>query len=551
MLPIALGLVAAAFCATAPPQEGQPRSLWADFNADGFPDVYVFGDGSTDRLLWNDGCGGFSDGTREAGLGGLTSRSAQLGDLDGDGTPDLLRLTQEGTPRIHLGHGRGSYGSPISDGGLGLVVGLVALHGVDLDGDGDLDLTGHTALGESVALENTGELAFAPPTVSRSLGSSSSPTWSASGAPLDSDPLESAAQTAGALLDQGVPGATLSSSSIPTLGMLYPLSSDFYIDANADVGLGTDTPLSPLHVTETSISLSSGATTLDTIVAEDPNAILGLYSDDGGSFGSGIVLGEVVAGALVDKWSIVRNTTGAQGDLVFAYGTSPAYNLNTAQLSLTTNGQLVLGDPSSGQDLSIDSANIVQPFRGLTIDAAGDLDLICGSDLYLRDGGQTFIQPQQQMIVGTDDLVVDVQIGRVGIGTLTPAFDLHVNGSAGKPGGGSWSTASDRRLKKNIHTLRGSLRRLLELRGVTYEYIDPDAIGELDGVRTGMIAQEVAAVFPDWVAPAEDGYLRLTFRGFEAEVVEALRELNAENERKGALIRELQQRLSRLEASLE
>jgi hypothetical protein len=38
-------------------------------------------------------------------------------------------------------------------------------------------------------------------------------------------------------------------------------------------------------------------------------------------------------------------------------------------------------------------------------------------------------------------------INNVGIGTTTPDNLLTVNGSAGKPGGGSWGTFSDGRLK--------------------------------------------------------------------------------------------------------
>jgi len=119
--------------------------------------------------------------------------------------------------------------------------------------------------------------------------------------------------------------------------------------------------------------------------------------------------------------------------------------------------------------------------------------------------------------------------GNVGIGTTAPAFDLHVNGTAGKPGGGSWSVASDARLKRDVEPLVGALERLLALRGVTYEYVDPDAIGELAGTQTGFLAQEVERVFPEWVEVGADGYLRLSIRGFEALAVEALRELQAEN----------------------
>jgi len=114
--------------------------------------------------------------------------------------------------------------------------------------------------------------------------------------------------------------------------------------------------------------------------------------------------------------------------------------------------------------------------------------------------------------------------------------DLFVNGAAYKPGGGSWSNSSDERLKKNIQPLTGVLDKLLELRGVSYEYKDPDRIHELSGERIGMIAQQVEKVFPDWVSTGTDGYKRLTYRGFEALTVEALRQLRAEQDAKMAAL---------------
>ena len=41
----------------------------------------------------------------------------------------------------------------------------------------------------------------------------------------------------------------------------------------------------------------------------------------------------------------------------------------------------------------------------------------------------------------------------------------------------------------------------------------------------GLLAQEVSKVFPDWVETGPDGYKRVTVRGLEALMVEALREL--------------------------
>src|SRR5262249_55186516 len=121
--------------------------------------------------------------------------------------------------------------------------------------------------------------------------------------------------------------------------------------------------------------------------------------------------------------------------------------------------------------------------------------------------------------VSREGTVVFQPNGNVGIGTISPNFLLEVNGTAGKPGGGSWSTSSDARLKKNVHTLSGALDKLLALRGVSFEYIDPAKIHELAGERMGLIAQEVEKVFPDWVETGPNGYKRVTVRGLEALVV--------------------------------
>jgi hypothetical protein len=141
-----------------------------------------------------------------------------------------------------------------------------------------------------------------------------------------------------------------------------------------------------------------------------------------------------------------------------------------------------------------------------------------------------------------------------GVGTASPGFKLHVNGDAGKPGGGSWSVASDARLKQNVQPLRGVLDKLLQLHGVSFEYRDPTAIHELPGQRLGLIAQEVEPVFPDWVETGPDGMKRLTVRGFEALTIEALRQLREEKDARIAALerqnRSLEARLAALEKQL-
>jgi hypothetical protein len=85
------------------------------------------------------------------------------------------------------------------------------------------------------------------------------------------------------------------------------------------------------------------------------------------------------------------------------------------------------------------------------------------------------------------------------------------------------------------------------LHGVNFEYIDPAKIHELSGERMGLIAQEVEKVIPDWVETGKDGYKRVTVRGLEALVVEALRELDGRGKNKDAEIAELKARLENIE----
>ena len=155
---------------------------------------------------------------------------------------------------------------------------------------------------------------------------------------------------------------------------------------------------------------------------------------------------------------------------------------------------------------------------------------------------------------GNKNFVINTT-GAVGIGTTAPGFNLHVNGTAGKPGGGAWSVASDKRLKKNIRPLSGALGKLLALHGVTYEYIDPARIQELSGERMGLVAQEVEKIFPDWVETGTDGFKRVTVRGLEALMVEALRELqhrqDARLAEKDTEIEKLEARLAKLERLLD
>ncbi|MDP2653609.1 MAG: tail fiber domain-containing protein [Candidatus Omnitrophota bacterium] len=137
--------------------------------------------------------------------------------------------------------------------------------------------------------------------------------------------------------------------------------------------------------------------------------------------------------------------------------------------------------------------------------------------------------------------------GSVAINTANPAgFNLAVNGTAANPTG-TWSLLSDERLKTNIQPLRGSLEKVLSLRGVSFEWKDPAEHGNHTEMQRGFIAQEVEPVFPEWVGTNADGFKYVEPAGINAVVVEAIKELNAKMEELKAENQRLQERIKALE----
>ena len=264
------------------------------------------------------------------------------------------------------------------------------------------------------------------------------------------------------------------------------------IQHDGDVGIGTTTPEVRLHVPGGSDVSASG----------------GGFLQLGSGSGANIAL---------DSNEIMARNNGAVATL----------NLNVE------GGDIVLGDSGTGSNVGIGTSS---PAAKLEVQGPAGEDAL------------------RVRVNGTTRFLVD-DSGQVAVGAnISTSFDLQVSssapngGTAGKPGGGSWSNSSDRRLKKNIADLDGALDTLLALRGVTFEYIDPEAINELPGTRTGFIAQEVETVIPDWVDEKPDGMKMLTVRGFEALAVEALRELERENADLRRQNADLTARLERLEA---
>lgn len=88
--------------------------------------------------------------------------------------------------------------------------------------------------------------------------------------------------------------------------------------------------------------------------------------------------------------------------------------------------------------------------------------------------------------------------GAVGINITNPTFDLQLgNNSAAKPGTNTWSIASDRRLKTNIHNYDEGLKELLKINPVWYTYTGE--AGMPKETYVGVIAQDLQEIAPHMV----------------------------------------------------
>ena len=93
---------------------------------------------------------------------------------------------------------------------------------------------------------------------------------------------------------------------------------------------------------------------------------------------------------------------------------------------------------------------------------------------------------------------------------------------------GTFTSTSDERLKKNIEPLVGALEKLLKLKGVNYEWKEPEK--HRSGPQMGFIAQDVEKAFPNWVHEDMDGFKGVDITQVEALEVESIRALKLEND---------------------
>lgn len=117
--------------------------------------------------------------------------------------------------------------------------------------------------------------------------------------------------------------------------------------------------------------------------------------------------------------------------------------------------------------------------------------------------------------------------GLVFIGASTSDHADFSSSDVRKPGGGTFNSTSDARLKENVVDYSKSISAINALRPVTYNYIDTGKYGSK--TYTGLIAQEVEqTALASMVTTGSDGYKILDTSELMFALVNAVKELSAE-----------------------
>ena len=309
--------------------------------------------------------------------------------------------------------------------------------------------------------------------------------------------------------------------------------NQFLIRASGYVGINTTTPMSPLHVqSANNWAADIGNGWGDFNVGDTTHGLSIGVATEGGGAGS------------VRMW-----TAGGNGNLTFGNATNGDF--------MTVKGTGKVGIGTTNPD---DILHVSAGAPSVIVDATDEAD----AKLLFRDADDpsnqsfeiAFNADDQDLHIRSDDnsgadIITIRNGGNVGIGEVNPSVSLHVDGSICYTT--SIGACSDARYKKDIQTISSAADKIDKLRGVSFNWRTDEYPTQKfnDKPQLGLIAQEVKEVFPELVMQDDNGYYSVDYVKLTPVLVEAIKELKAENDLKKVKINDLQAQIVHLTSQME
>jgi hypothetical protein len=233
------------------------------------------------------------------------------------------------------------------------------------------------------------------------------------------------------------------------------------------------------------------------------------------------------------------------------------YNTNTGNIGIGTASpgaklEVLSSDTSVGVDIINATSGAIR--YGLTVQASGATSGIGVAAFGHGPSGAAVLGQGSGAAAGVrgygDEIGVRGSASDPGYGVYGSVSNLGIPGGWGiycdAPGGScggntAWSVVSDARLKTNTSTITNALDTVQQLRGVTFNWKDPE---RGDALEMGFVAQEVFSILPELVdLDPQTDLLHVKESSFAPLLLEAIKEQQAQ-------IKELQVEIERLRAQL-
>ena len=278
------------------------------------------------------------------------------------------------------------------------------------------------------------------------------------------------------------------------------------------------------------ITLQSGDTD---IAANDVLGTINFQAPDEGTGTDAILVAAGIEAVSEGDFSSSSNATKLSFKTAASAAAAETMALSSAG-NLTVSGTIVPTGAITANagvvvdNITIDGTEIDLSSGDLTLDVAGDIVLDAGGDEVIFKDGSTNVGHVSmdsdnltvKSLVSDKDFVVKGNDG----GTEITALTLDMSGAGAATFNNNVTAFSDERLKSDITTLKSSLEKVLQMRGVSYTRNDNVEGGE----QIGVIAQEVEKFYPQVVLTANDeqGTKSVDYGRLTAVLIEAVKELS-------------------------
>jgi hypothetical protein len=330
------------------------------------------------------------------------------------------------------------------------------------------------------------------------------------------------------------------------------------LTANTASGSGTVPNVAVGHQSQAAITtgtanVSLGAWSLDANTTGANNTAVGFNALTSHTGSNTTALGYNALAALTTGGS---NTAVGYGvlDACTTGVENTCMGLNAAT-NLTTGGSITAIGERSGQNVTTaGQCTLVGSFAGAGVTTGGN-NILIGREA--GSSGTSVTTGSSNVFIGdrtngnaagvTNSIIVGTP-GSVGKGNSAGYINPQGGGVYQGNNSSSWSTTSDRRIKKNIEDNNTGLAEIMQVQVKNFEYRTADEITELSGTcaidkqgtQLGVIAQEIQTVLPDMVKTESTGCMSVDPDNMTWYLVNAVKELKHQLDEANARIATLE-----------